>query len=274
VTGAGFVAKSPKTLSEKPSAVRMRRHRSRAQEGVTVTPAGKSSRSRSSLSSLEDASPSRDAEPLEPLFQAWNAETSTLPRWTETPPALERLGRSALKRRPLEGPGGWREVFRLAQRSPVCRGEVFPGWCASLEWILGGPTATKEEPARRLLLRRMQVEPERAATEKLSAVAQEQREASSAAAEKARVHESTSEPGAVATWEAVRLSIAGEGRRYSLEWLERMPALRMEGTALVLGVPDAFFQGWVDDHYRQLMEQHMEAQGLTGVRYEVVEGLA
>jgi chromosomal replication initiator protein len=69
-------------------------------------------------------------------------------------------------------------------------------------------------------------------------------------------------------------TLRNEGKSYALTWLERMRALEVREGALVLGVPDRFFQDWVDDHYRALLEATLARMGYEPARvaYEVVAG--
>lgn len=62
---------------------------------------------------------------------------------------------------------------------------------------------------------------------------------------------------------------------YALRWLERMRPLEIRDGVLVMGVPDRFFRDWVDDHYRPILDAQLarQGEGLTGIAYEVVEGL-
>ncbi len=75
-------------------------------------------------------------------------------------------------------------------------------------------------------------------------------------------------------WARTLESLRTDGKSYALTWLERMKAIGFRDHALVLSVPDRFFRDWVDDHYRELLEQALTRQ--TGapakVEYEVVEG--
>lgn len=84
------------------------------------------------------------------LKDEWNALTSPpIPRWEKTPKLRRRLALNALKRRPLSE---WREVFRLANDSPYCRGENDSGWLADPDYVLR-PEGKKPEPAAQALER-------------------------------------------------------------------------------------------------------------------------
>lgn len=90
-------------------------------------------------------------EPHEQLKALWNEETKPpIPRWQGDGKARKKLAKGALERRPIDGPGGWREVFRLVNQAPLCRGETAGGWLASPEWALR-PEGAKPEPASKLL---------------------------------------------------------------------------------------------------------------------------
>lgn len=77
-------------------------------------------------------------------------------------------------------------------------------------------------------------------------------------------------------WARALDSIRQDGKRYALTWLERLQAVAIREGALVLGVQDRFFRDWVDDHYRELLEEALAKVngGIRQVAYEVVEALA
>lgn len=74
-------------------------------------------------------------------------------------------------------------------------------------------------------------------------------------------------------WVKALERIRSDGKSYALTWLERMRALEVREGALILGVPDRFFRDWVDDHYRQLLEEALASipEAPPKVGYEVVE---
>ncbi len=82
------------------------------------------------------------------------------------------------------------------------------------------------------------------------------------------------QPSAENLWARMLETLRHEGKSYALTWLERMRALEVREGALVLGVPDRFFQDWVDDHYRALLEATLGRMGYEPARvaYEVVAG--
>ncbi len=75
-------------------------------------------------------------------------------------------------------------------------------------------------------------------------------------------------------WEKALDGIRVEGKSYALGWLARMRGLELRDSALVLSVPDRFFRDWVDDHYRNLIEETLShvAGAPAKITYEVVEG--
>lgn len=86
-----------------------------------------------------------------PLQALWNELTAPpIPRWQGMGKARESMCQAALERRPIDGPGGWREVFRRIGLSAFCRGESADGWLANPDWALR-PEGKKPEPASRVL---------------------------------------------------------------------------------------------------------------------------
>jgi chromosomal replication initiator protein len=56
-------------------------------------------------------------------------------------------------------------------------------------------------------------------------------------------------------WERMLGVLLDEGKTYTLGWLNKLYPLEVREGALVLGVPDRFYRDWMDDHYRQLLEE-------------------
>ena len=79
-------------------------------------------------------------------------------------------------------------------------------------------------------------------------------------------------PSAGEIWEKTLERVRSEGKTYALGWLERMRALDLGEGALILGVPDRFFQDWVDEHYRDYLLKLLEDQrtGIDRLEYQVV----
>ena len=97
------------------------------------------------------AEPAPDAPDEPPLKAVWNETTTPpLPRWERTPKSRRILATNGAKRRPVDGPTGWREVFRRIEASPFCRGENDRGWLADVDWALR-PDGKKPETAQRVL---------------------------------------------------------------------------------------------------------------------------
>ena len=88
---------------------------------------------------------------LETLRALWNAETaSPIPRWNGGGKERARAAAAALDRRPVEGPEGWREVFKRINASPFCRGDNPRKWVARPDWALR-PDGEKAETAAKVL---------------------------------------------------------------------------------------------------------------------------
>lgn len=196
------------------------------------------------------------------LLDAWNAETrEPLHRWVDTAAARLRRAQDALRRRPVDGPRGWRAVFGLVQRAPACRGEVYPRWRASVDWVLAPAQGEKEEPALRLLEGGMQTDPpppppaEPAPVEVLPAG-----------------DDAEDAAPARAVWRQVLSALREKGMRYALEWLELVRPVGIEDERLLLGVRDCYQRDWLHDHYAPLLEPVVQAQGLAGVGYVVLGG--
>ncbi|HLM43650.1 MAG TPA: DnaA N-terminal domain-containing protein, partial [Myxococcaceae bacterium] len=62
------------------------------------------------------------------------------------------------------------------------------------------------------------------------------------------------QPSAENLWARLLDRLTQDGKEYALNWLGKMQALDVRDDALVLAVPDRFYQDWVDDHYRGLLE--------------------
>ncbi len=84
------------------------------------------------------------------------------------------------------------------------------------------------------------------------------------------------QPSAENLWERLLDRLTQDGKEYALNWLGKMQPLEVREDALVLAVPDRFYQDWVDDHYRHLLESTLAkvTDSPTQVAYEVVPGLA
>ena len=84
------------------------------------------------------------------------------------------------------------------------------------------------------------------------------------------------QPSAENLWARLLDRLTQDGKEYALNWLGKMQALDVRDDALVLAVPDRFYQDWVDDHYRGLLESTLAkvTDSPTQVAYEVVPGLA
>lgn len=74
-------------------------------------------------------------------------------------------------------------------------------------------------------------------------------------------------PEAAGPWMRALEVLREDGKHYALSWLERIAPLELRDGVLILGVPDSYFQAWVDDHYRELLA---DALGLVeqGLRFE------
>ena len=80
------------------------------------------------------------------------------------------------------------------------------------------------------------------------------------------------DPTAQELWEKTLVRLKSDEKQYALSWLEKMAALAVRDTQLVLAVPDRFFRDWVDDHYRALLEETLaQVSGAQlSIGYEVV----
>jgi chromosomal replication initiator protein len=81
-------------------------------------------------------------------------------------------------------------------------------------------------------------------------------------------------PSAENIWTILLERIQKEGKSYAFSWLERMRPLALEDGALILGVPDAFFRDWVDEHYGALLLQKLTEleQPVVRIEYRVMDG--
>ncbi len=84
-----------------------------------------------------------------------------------------------------------------------------------------------------------------------------------------------STPSAENLWARMLDCLKQDNKKYALGWIGKMQPLEVREDALVLAVPDRFYQDWVDDHYRPLLEATLArvADEPLRVAYEVVPGM-
>lgn len=230
---------------------------------------------------------------VQALRAAWNELVAPhgFPAWGErTSARLLDDAQAALEHRSLEE---WRKAFALIPRAPVCRGELGSRQRASLVWMLVGRTREGYEPAECLLTGRWSLDPEpgkevpsdagsptrsgraesmaeRLRADVAAAVEREQEERRASESRLEMLASDDSPPGRA--WSAVLEAVRHSGKTYALQWLTRMRAAGIEDEGLLLlECPDRFFQDWVDDHYRALVELHLSSQGISGFRYVLPE---
>lgn len=92
--------------------------------------------------------PARTADPVDALMDEWNSYPE-LPTWLTTGEERRKKAKLRLKQRPLDGPGGWREVIRRIAASDFCLGKTpgrngAPPWKATPDWLVAnGENAVK-----------------------------------------------------------------------------------------------------------------------------------
>jgi chromosomal replication initiator protein len=83
-------------------------------------------------------------------------------------------------------------------------------------------------------------------------------------------------PSAENLWARMLDCLRQDKKDYALGWIGKMAPLEVRGDTLVLAVPDRFYQDWVDNHYRPLIEATLArvTDEPSQVDYEVVPGMA
>jgi chromosomal replication initiator protein len=72
-------------------------------------------------------------------------------------------------------------------------------------------------------------------------------------------------------WQGVLVRLRAKVNAYTFSWIQRIEGAHEQGGALVLRLPDRFMRDWIDEHYKEVIQE--EAQAHTGhplaIEYEI-----